>query len=41
MIGLQLDEDSTARVDRWAAKEGVSRSEAIRRLIDEGLAKRK
>jgi predicted DNA-binding protein len=37
MIGLRLPPDTTARVDAFAVGLGVSRSEAIRRLIEIGL----
>jgi hypothetical protein len=40
LIGLRLEPALLARVDRWAAsqKDGPSRLEAIRRLIELGLA---
>jgi Arc/MetJ-type ribon-helix-helix transcriptional regulator len=39
LIGLRLEPALLARVDRWAAsqKDGPSRSEAIRRLVELGL----
>jgi hypothetical protein len=37
MIGLRLSETETARLDRWAARNGLTRSEAIRVLIAKGL----
>jgi metal-responsive CopG/Arc/MetJ family transcriptional regulator len=39
MIGLRLSEDDIERVDRWAKERGMSRSDAIRALIEEGLKK--
>ena len=40
LIGLRLQSGLLARVDRWAAsqKDGPSRLEAIRRLVELGLA---
>jgi Ribbon-helix-helix protein, copG family len=38
MVGLRLPHEFTARVDQWAKKNGVTRSEAVRRLVDLGLA---
>lgn len=39
LIGLRLEPEMLARVDRWAArqKDGPSRLEAIRRLLELGL----
>jgi hypothetical protein len=37
MIGLRLSEKEIARVDRWAAERKLSRSAAIRALIERGL----
>jgi hypothetical protein len=37
MIGLRLSEQEIARLDRWAAQNGFSRSKAIRELIERGL----
>jgi len=34
---VRLPEDITANVDSWGASQGVSRSEAIRRLVELGL----
>src|SRR5260370_12718786 len=34
---VRLPEDITANVDSWGASQGVSRSEAIRRLVEIGL----
>lgn len=39
MIGLRLSATDIARVDSWAAAHGLSRSEAIRLLIERGLKK--
>jgi hypothetical protein len=39
MIGLRLSEDDIERVDRWARERGMSRSDAIRALIEQGLKK--
>jgi hypothetical protein len=40
LIGLRLEPELLARVDRWAASQtdGPSRLEAIRRLVELGLA---
>ena len=40
LIGLRLEPATLARVDRWAAsqQDDPSRSEAIRRLVELGLA---
>jgi hypothetical protein len=40
LIGLRVEPELLTRVDRWAAsqKEGSSRLEAIRRLVELGLA---
>ena len=37
MIGLRLAPDLTARVDDWAERQSVSRSEAIRQMIEQAL----
>jgi predicted DNA binding CopG/RHH family protein len=39
MIGLRLSEDDIERVDRWAKERGMSRSDAIRALIEQALKK--
>jgi len=40
MVGLRLPEEFTARVDAWAADHGgVTRSEAIRQLVEQALAR--
>jgi hypothetical protein len=38
VIGLRLSQSETSQIDALAEKEGVKRSEMIRRLIDIGLA---
>ena len=40
LIGLRLEPEALARVDRWAAsqKDDPSRAEAVRRLVELGLA---
>ena len=38
MIGLRLSKKETARLDRWAKANGYTRSEAIRVLIERGIA---
>jgi len=40
LIGLRLEPGALARVDRWAAsqKDDPSRAEAVRRLVELGLA---
>ena len=37
-IGVKLAEETVKSVDRWSKQNGVKRSEAIRRLIEIGLA---
>jgi hypothetical protein len=41
MIGLRLSKAEIARVDRWAVRLGVTRSDAIRTLIDEALNRKR
>jgi len=36
-IPVRLTEDAVAAIDAWAAANKVSRSEAIRRILDEAL----
>jgi Ribbon-helix-helix protein, copG family len=36
-IPARLEPDTLAGVDKWAASNGVSRSEALRRLVELGL----
>lgn len=38
LIALRLDVPTTARLDAWAARKGLSRSDAIRDMIDMGLS---
>jgi len=40
MVGLRLSQAEIARVDRWAAKRDVTRSEAIRALIKRALQRK-
>jgi predicted DNA-binding protein len=40
MYGARLSNDLVERLDAWAKTNRVSRSEAIRRLIELGLKKR-
>lgn len=37
MIGLRFPDEKIAELDAYAEKHGVSRSEAIRRLVEKGL----
>jgi Ribbon-helix-helix protein, copG family len=39
MIGFRAGKDLTAKIDEWAKANDVERSEAMRRLIERGLAK--
>jgi len=39
IVGLRLSEEEIARVDRWAKERDISRSDAIRALIERGLSK--
>jgi metal-responsive CopG/Arc/MetJ family transcriptional regulator len=38
MIGLRLPPELTARIDAWAERKELTRSEAIRRMIEQALA---
>jgi metal-responsive CopG/Arc/MetJ family transcriptional regulator len=38
MIGLRAGKQLTAEIDAWAEANSVSRSEAIRRLVEQALA---
>jgi metal-responsive CopG/Arc/MetJ family transcriptional regulator len=39
MTGLRMSKELTAAIDRWAKVNAIeSRSEAIRRLIERGIA---
>lgn len=40
-INVRLGDDLLARVDAYAAAEGIKRAEAVRRLVQRGLGKRK
>ena len=37
MYGARLPEDLVAAIDVWAKAQGISRSEAIRRLVELAL----
>lgn len=37
MIGLRMSLDVIAVVDKWADKNGCTRSESIRQLVEAGL----
>jgi predicted DNA-binding protein len=37
MIGLRLSPEATERVDAYAQRHGLSRSEAVRRLVEKSL----
>jgi hypothetical protein len=37
ITGVRLSADVTDRIDAWAKPQGVTRSEAIRRLVEIGL----
>lgn len=38
-IAVRVDRDELARVDRFAEANGISRSQALRRLIHRGLSR--
>jgi hypothetical protein len=38
LVGIRFPSADIARIDDWAARHYLSRSEAIRRLVEEGLA---
>jgi predicted DNA-binding protein len=38
MVGARLPPDLTTRIDAWAKKHGMTRSAAIRALIEASLA---
>jgi hypothetical protein len=40
MIGLRLSKADIARLDRWAGQHGLTRSDAIRTLIDHALKRK-
>ena len=37
MVSMRLPAERIEAIDDWAEKEGVSRSEAIRRLVEQAL----
>jgi hypothetical protein len=37
MVGARLPDDTISAIDLWAEAESLSRSEAIRRLVEIGL----
>lgn len=37
-VGLRLTPDLTAKVDAWAERNAIGRSEALRRLAEKALA---
>jgi hypothetical protein len=37
-IGLKMSPELTARIDAWAEKHAIGRSEALRRLAEKALA---
>lgn len=37
MYGARLSDEFVAKIDKWAEAQGVSRSEAMRKLIELGL----
>lgn len=37
LVAIRIPASATAKVDDWARAQGISRSEAIRRLIELGL----
>ncbi len=39
MVGLRIEPSLIARVDEWGSRNDISRSEAIRRLLEQALAK--
>jgi Arc/MetJ-type ribon-helix-helix transcriptional regulator len=41
LVGARFPQDLIDAIDAWAAKNDASRSEAIRRLVELGLGKRK
>lgn len=36
-VQVRLTPDLLARIDRWAKRQGVTRAEAIRRLVERAL----
>jgi len=41
MVGTRIPVEMIGSIDKWATENGVSRSEAVRRLIQLGLSKRR
>lgn len=41
MVGMRFPEELIEAVDRYAEENGLTRSEAIRRIVSEYLARRK
>jgi len=39
LVGVRIHPDLIARIDKWASRDDVSRSEAIRRLVEKALAR--
>lgn len=39
VMAMRLPNELRAAIDRWATEKGMSRSEAIRTLIEQGLKK--
>lgn len=39
LVGVRFPHDVIKAIDAWAKAEGLSRSEAIRRLVETGLKK--
>ena len=37
LLGLRVPQELIARIDKWAKLNGIGRSEAIRRLIEQSL----
>jgi predicted DNA-binding protein len=37
LVGLRLSPEMTARVDAWAERQNLTRSEAIRQMIEQAL----
>lgn len=38
MVGFRSPPDLTKEIDKWAAVNEISRSEAVRRLVEKALA---
>jgi hypothetical protein len=39
LVGIRIQPDDLAAIDEWAAVNGCTRQEAIRRLVKRGLLK--